>query len=362
VSGGPALRRHLQQRLGAVAGDTLFATLDGLVGLRLRAEGNDRRPATAAATTFSASDLARMEIPPARWVLDGVLAEGLTTLGGKPKIGKSWLVYNLAVAVASGGPILGGVPAQGDVLYLSLEDTKRRLKNRLLKIIGDTPAPMRLTLTCQWPRMHEGGLEALEGWLRQHHEARLVVIDTWPRFKPMRIARVGADNYDLDVADGAALKALADAHGISVLVVTHCRKMAADDPVDELRGTVGTAATSDGVLIMRRERGRPDAVLFVTGRDIEDEREIALRFNKETAVWECLGDAEEFRVSEAREAILDLFRGMNPGTKLAPAAVAELLNKSRGSVRKIMAAMHHDGQLHADLQGRYGLPDEGRSA
>src|SRR5215470_16031825 len=73
-------------------------------------------------------------------------------------------------------------------------------KSRLKKIIGSNAAPKRLTLAHEWPRMDRGGLEKIEQWLQQHSEARLVIIDTWARFKPARVSRAGADNYDLDVA------------------------------------------------------------------------------------------------------------------------------------------------------------------
>ena len=48
---------------------------------------------------------------PRRWLVQSLIANGLTILGGSPKSGKSYLAYALALAVATGGqlvPTLGG--------------------------------------------------------------------------------------------------------------------------------------------------------------------------------------------------------------------------------------------------------------
>ncbi len=84
----------------------------------------------------SAADLLRKELPPVRYVVPGYIAEGLTVLAGRPKLGKSWLALDLAVAVATGGAALGSIRVeQGDVLYLALEDNERRLQKRLMQLL-----------------------------------------------------------------------------------------------------------------------------------------------------------------------------------------------------------------------------------
>lgn len=73
----------------------------------------------------------------------------------------------------------------GPVLYLALEDTKRRLTKRLRILCGDTiPPPEQIEFLTDCPRLGSGGEEVLRAWLRDHPTARLVVIDTLPRFRP----------------------------------------------------------------------------------------------------------------------------------------------------------------------------------
>ena len=74
---------------------------------------------------------------PIKYVVPGVIVEGLTLFAGKPKIGKSWLLLHAAIAVARGGFTLGDIHCdEGDVLYCALEDNLRRLKSRMAKLLG----------------------------------------------------------------------------------------------------------------------------------------------------------------------------------------------------------------------------------
>jgi hypothetical protein len=67
---------------------------------------------------FSAPDLRRREFAPIHYVVPGYLAEGCTLLAGRPKLGKSWLVLDIALAVAHGGECLGNIACEeGNVLY-----------------------------------------------------------------------------------------------------------------------------------------------------------------------------------------------------------------------------------------------------
>src|SRR5690349_16060989 len=79
----------------------------------------------------TAKDLYTMDLPKARWILPSFLPEGLTVLAGKGKIGKSWMALSWSLKCSS----------SEKVLYLALEDHVLRLKERLAKLLGDTPPP-----------------------------------------------------------------------------------------------------------------------------------------------------------------------------------------------------------------------------
>jgi len=90
----------------------------------------------------------------------------VTLLCSKPKFGKSWLAYDLCIGCTMNRMILGDIlPAQGDVLYLALEDSKRRLQRRMSKLLpAGIPWPRHLTLKTEWRRLHEGGLDDIRAW------------------------------------------------------------------------------------------------------------------------------------------------------------------------------------------------------
>ena len=82
--------------------------------------------------------------------------------------------------------------------------------------------------------------------------------------------------------------------------------------LDEITGSIGLTGVVDGALILKRERGQHEATLFVTGRDIEQEQQFALRFDPLTAMWTQVGNAEEVRRTKERQEILDLLSEQFP--------------------------------------------------
>ena len=75
-----------------------------------------------------------IKFSPPQWLIEGLLPEGLSILSGAPKIGKSWLSLQIALAVTTASPLFGRVPnSEKSVLLLALEDNERRLKDRISK-------------------------------------------------------------------------------------------------------------------------------------------------------------------------------------------------------------------------------------
>jgi hypothetical protein len=305
--------------------------------------GNPTPPITAA-------DLMAMTFEPTRWVVPGVLPEGLSLLAGKPKKGKSWMALGMCEAVAVGGVAFGTRRVeQGDTLYLALEDNTKRLQKRLRKVLDGRAAPEKMHLHTAWPRLDEGGAEQLDEWLTEHPDTRLVVIDTLAK---IRKPAGGANIYAEDYAALELLLPLAAKHGVAIVVVHHLRKMAAADPMDEISSSTGLTAGVDGFLILRRAPGSKGPTLYVDGRDIEEPTEYALRWNMNTATWTIEGDAEAVHLSRERgDILLTLNRSPEPMT---PKEVADVTpGGTHSSVKKLMWTMLGDGQLIKDDKGSY---------
>lgn len=283
-------------------------------------------------TTITAAELVTLTLPEPRWAVGGVLPEGLAVLAGNPKAGKSWLALGLACAVASGGQYIGQATERGGVLFIGLEDTRRRLQGRL-NALG--AAPEALELVTEWPRADEGGLSALDAWLTEHPETRLVVVDTWGKFRAPR--QPGQDVYESDYTRAGELKTLADRHSVTILIIHHTRKSEAVDFIAAVSGSFGLTGSADSVLVLSRTRGQADAVLRLSGRDL-DEQELALGFSE--GVWSYLGSAQDYAISEARRQALDALRDSGG---MAPKPLAELLGKHRDNVKQLLRRMELDG-------------------
>jgi hypothetical protein len=299
-------------------------------------------------TGWTCRELLAQPFPEPRFAVDGLLPEGLAFMAGAPKLGKSWMALGLAIAVASGGRALGSVAVKaGEVLYLALEDSPRRLQSRLRTLLAYDDAPLGLHLETAWPRLDDGGTDRLADWLDEHSDAGLVLIDVWPRIRPRTR---GTDYFAADYDAAAPLQGLATSRGVPIVSLFHTRKAEASDFVETVQGTFGTAAAADTILVVKRSRGQADATLYVTGRDVE-EQELALRFAPEAGTWALLGDAAEYGLGETRRVLLEAVRTHG---SLSPKQAADVTPVSYELVKKTLQRMVLDGQLKGS-QGHYSL-------
>ena len=62
-------------------------------------------------------------------IIEDMVPVGLTLIAGLPKIGKSWMILQLGMAIAKGEPFLGKQTEKCEVLYYCLDDAERRLQS-----------------------------------------------------------------------------------------------------------------------------------------------------------------------------------------------------------------------------------------
>jgi hypothetical protein len=272
------------------------------------------------------------------------MSPGLTLLASRPKIGKSWLALDLALALTCDQPALGSIKVDpGALLYLALEDTERRLKDRLTKLLGDAEWPERLSIKNRWRKLDGGALEDVGEWIVGTDDPRLVIVDTFAKLRKVG-AGSGGILYNYEYEETTKLKDLGDSHDVGVLLIHHTRKLAASDPLDEVSGSTGITRAADTILVAHRDRGKHDATLHVTGREV-DEQELALAFDKETCRWSILGQADALRMPAARSGILQVLR--EAGKPLTPTEVAKLTGMEQDAARQRLWQMAKDSQVSA---------------
>jgi RecA-family ATPase len=215
-------------------------------------------------------------------VIDGLLYSGTYLFAGAPKVGKSFLMAQLAYHVSTGLPLWGCTVHKGTVLYLALEDDHRRLQGRLYRMFGmDGTDNLRFAIYAK--QLGVGLEEQLKKFVREHSDTKLIIIDTL-----QKVREAGGDKYSYanDYEVVGKLKRLADDCGICLLLVHHTRKQQADDKFDMISGTNGLLGAADGAFLLQKEK-RTDgsAILDVAGRDQQEQR-LYLTKDRERLVWE----------------------------------------------------------------------------
>jgi hypothetical protein len=303
-----------------------------------------------AVKVVSARDLMRKKFKLREYVIEGNAPVGVGLVAGKPKIGKSWLILNESIAVAMGDLALGAMRTrQGRVLYMALEDSEQRLQDRLRDALAREIVPDNFDIATECPRIGEG----FEAWLREyldnHPDTVYVGIDTLKKIRPRE--RVNKSVYDLDYEALEPLLPIAAKYNITIQAVHHLNKLVdPDDPLDAISGSMGLTGGVDSIRILNRERGTAAAFMYVTGRDIEEQK-YALVFDEYKVSWQLRGDAEDVLLSDARRAILDALR--TEGQPLSAAAVAQKIGKERTEVSKLIGKKFRAGLVEEVSPHKY---------
>ena len=275
--------------------------------------------------TISMNELFDTQYRSKQPLIDGLLYPGTYIFAGSPKLGKSFLMAQLAYHVSTGTPLWNYTTRKGTVLYLALEDDYRRLQERLYRMFG-TESADNLFFSVSAGQLGKGLDEQLARFVAEHTDTKLIIIDTL-----QKVREVGGDNYSYanDYQIMARLKSFADAHGLCLLLVHHTRKQNADDKFDMISGTSGLLGAADGAFLLQKEKRTGNAAtLEVSGRDQQDQKLYLIR-NTETLLWD-LQKAETELWKEPPEPLLDeiaeLVMKDNPYWEGSPTALVALIN------------------------------------
>ena len=297
---------------------------------------------------WRADELFDTEFPELRWSVPGILPEGLAILAGKPKIGKSWLALSIAHAVGSGTEILGRQVEAGNVLYIALEDSPRRLRDRLIS--QQARRGTNVEFATHWPYLDKGGLAELQDEIERNSYS-LVVIDTFNR------SLLNSDqnkNSDMTAVLGN-LQQMALFHRLTMLILDHHNKAfdPNSDPIQALYGSTAKAGVADLLAGLFKEPGKQELVMKLTGREI-DEQSLLLSWEEERCLWHLVGDAAQVRKETNKDVILQAVLDLDDNGELpTTTSVAEFVNMDRGNVSRLLGELVTDGRLRrGERQGK----------
>ena len=243
--------------------------------------------------TLTLNELYETAYPSRPPLIDGLLYPGTYLLAGAPKVGKSFLVAQLAYHVSTGQTLWDYPVRKSSVLYLALEDDYKRLQDRMFRMFGVESTDNLHFATCA-KQIGSGLEEQMELFLREHPETRLIIIDT---LQKVRELSGEAYSYASDYEIVGKLKQFADKYGICLLLVHHTRKQPANDKFEMISGTTGLLGCADGAFLLQKERGTSmNGTLDIVGRD-QGEQKLFLVRDREHLFWNL--DHVEAEICEA---------------------------------------------------------------
>lgn len=311
------------------------------------------------------------EFPPLQWCVDGILPEGYCMIVAPPKAGKSWWVANVGLSCAQGGKALGVIPTeQRPVLYFALEDGDRRLQSRFRKLEGRDHIPEQMYRVLDVRDLNELVVIAEEFQDQVHGQLPpLIIVDTLGKVNPGRGA--SQSQYDADYGLGSRLQNLAKrVPGSTVLAVHHTNKGEHADFLNAVSGTQGVTGACDAVLVLSRARKSDDAVLAVTGRDIENETEYAITSDggrwalKGNSLAEAEEAAQEVKAEQAQAAVeakygdrsntvLAAVNALGEGETVTAKDIADELGVSNNDAGTYLRRLADSGRIEKAGRGKF---------
>lgn len=314
----------------------------------------------------SAQQLMTMMRVPPRFLVEGLVPDGLTVLAAPAKSYKSYFSLSLALATIGEGSWCDtfAVTSPGNVVFFGLEAPLTQLRNRLYQLRPQyDPATNPHTLTFfsgmkSLPSFRQGLQQALEQII-DHYHPRLIVID------PLSyLYRLGRQD---DLASATLdllwpLAEMASAAQVSLFAPEHMRKRSKEDVsvVDQLAGSHIKAAVVHGLLMLHREG--EDIIIETTMRDAASQQlsfHLGFDAQQKTMQWTFHGAASAqsaTRQASIKKQVLDELKA-----KRYPMKVEEIIqacglpanDSTRATARQLLRRAEQDGLLACSKRGEY---------
>jgi hypothetical protein len=313
----------------------------------------------------SMAALLRASVQKVYYFWQDILVPGLYLFSAGAKCGKSWLLLNLARAVARGEPFLDRATTRVGLLYIAAEDEETTLQPRIEQLGFCPTDDVDLLLGASLREEAEANCDeegnpilAPHEWLKQYlitrPHIRVVFLDTGARFEAiMRVNQVKrgsgdvtADHYDYS----SRYQNLALELGITIVLVMHTAKGHLTKSLDNIferhnmADTVVAGAT--GILLMLwppgYEPGMKDARRLLAIRHRHAQRDVALEIEfTATSEFKCNGEYHEVRQSNQQGEILATVEALQGKTDryVTCAEIATEMGLQKNTVQKYVNTM-----------------------
>ena len=292
-----------------------------------------------------------------RWLVEQLwCANSVGVIGGAPKCAKTWLGLDMSLSVATGTPCLGkyAVPEPGPVLVYLAEDALPAVRERIdgmaqhrgldldqVEIHVITAPVLRLDQDRDRTRLRE---------TVRRLRPRLLVLDPLVRLHGID------ENHAGDVAELLAyFRSLQRQLGLSVLLVHHTRKNAADGVAagQGLRGSGDIHAFGDSNLYLRR--GEQHLILSSEHRAAPASSPVYLQLvatDAATTHLEVIAEPDHENGRGLEEQVLDL---LAQGELLTRTRLRDALAVNNERLGKALESLERAGRISRTPRGWQGL-------
>lgn len=303
---------------------------------------------------MSATDLLRLDIPPREFLVDTILPPGHYMLAAKPKMGKSFMALELAYSIATGKQFLRQEVQRGGVLYFALEEDRGLLQERLKSLdhqhFGNSQVSDLTIFTADddIAGMDHGFLTNLENFLSRKPHTRLIVIDTFYKIRPAK--RGGEELYAYDRRSADPLTRLCNKFPkLTILSIQHTRKMASDDPIDMISGSMGLTGACDGYFVLYKDAGNV-LTLSGSGRRIKG-FDYALSFTP--PCWDLIGDRDEMPLTPIEQDVYDALVQFQEQATLME--IVRVIGKNKGQIYNVLENLVQKDKVNKYRQKYFAL-------
>lgn len=253
------------------------------------------------------------------WLVDGLILRGGICLAvSDPKVGKSVLLANLALAVVTGRPFLGRATHQGPVVFLALEEQQQQFWPRLERLGMPQGVPLYVGFTTDL------GAEPLS-WVERTSVGRgavLTIIDVMGRLVP----KIDFNDYGEVTRTTDPLLRLARNRGISQGWAHHTNK------VGGISGSLAWAGVADTIITLKAVGGlHTISTVQRTGENLEE----SVVTMDETGALELAGLRSDWNARRIAKDVATFLDDCGP----EGASRAEIKKGVHGQPRTVQRAM-----------------------
>ena len=220
----------------------------------------------------------------------------VSIVAAEPKLGKTTLCLGIAKAVSTGANIFNLSAMQGEVLYMSYDQSQNQMNSRIEKAGLEQCS---IIFDYKEKGLAKIGVKELNQYIKltklKHRDLKLVIVDMFKNIRKVNATTEYSGAVMME--DMQTIKKAAMDNNVHIILIHETNVRSSKNANDKLYGGQKIASETNGSLIklIRESPHSEDALVNIDGRNV-GAYEIPVRFNSETMTFEA---------SESGESALD---------------------------------------------------------